>query len=289
MRMAHLLFAGAALSAPMFFTQSAHAVNLDACGGIFFEGEGSISCTVEAKGGCTAKCEPIAFTASCSAELQVGCSGECNLEADVECTGSCGVSCEADCEASAEFDCQGYCEADCGGSCAGECEAAGNKAECQASCEANCSAECTGGCEGQAQADCSAQCEGCCGGSCTAEANASCQVECQAEGYVDCKAELQGGCEAQCEAPEGAIFCDGQFISTDNVEACVAALEDLFQIEVQYNFEAECDGNECSANAEVSASACSASPDSTGSMFGGFALAIVGAGLGLAGRRRRRS
>ena len=45
--------------------------------------------------------------------------------------------------------------------------------------------------------------------------------------------ELSGGCEAECESPEGALFCDGQYIDHGgNLEECIASLKALFDIDV---------------------------------------------------------
>jgi len=50
---------------------------------------------------------------------------------------------------------------------------------------------------------------------------------------VDCELEVQGHCEAECDKPEGALFCDGQYIDHEGkLENCVAALREKFDIEV---------------------------------------------------------
>ncbi len=281
-----LIFAAGALTAATFATQTASAASLDACGDIFIEGSGSLTCEVYVDPGeCKVQCTPISFEAECAAELKVGCDGMCNATVDVGCTGTCQGTCEAECNGGS-FDCNAYCEGNCTADCSGKCSAAGNKGECQASCEATCQGECNAGCTANPP-DCTANCQGCCTGECKAEANIDCQIDCQASGYVDCKASLQGGCEGACDAPEGALFCDGQFISTSNVESCVAALEDAFNITVTYYANAECSGNTCKAEAGVG---CSTAPESTSTGWGaaGILLGLASAGLTAARRVRRR-
>lgn len=286
MRFAHrLILTAAALGTTLIAAGPAQAESLDACGDIFFEGGGSIECTVEVEGGCTAKCEPIAFEAQCAAELTVGCNGGCNATADVGCTGTCQGSCEADCT-EGQFDCQATCEGNCTADCAGNCMGSANGGECNASCEATCQSECSANCNVTAP-DCTAQCQGCCQGECRAEANIDCQIDCQASGYVDCKAELQGGCEVACSEPEGAVFCNGQWVNTSNVESCVAAIEAAFNIEVSYS--AECSGNTCKAEASASCAMSPESPAAPGFGSAALLLGLASAGLTVSRRLRRRT
>ncbi|NVB39723.1 hypothetical protein G6O69_17905 [Pseudenhygromyxa sp. WMMC2535] len=272
-------FVGAAALASAFFLSStAQAGQLDACGNIFIDP--GANCEILVEGGCQAQCEPFAFNASCAAEGSLGCSGSCDIDADVECTGSCQGSCEAECEVDpATFDCRATCEGNCSADCSSRCAADSDRAECEASCEATCGLECDAGCDvDPGEVDCVAQCQGCCSGECRAEINMDCQIDCQADLYVECQAELQGGCEAQCEQPEGALFCDGQFIevSEANLDECIDALAALLDIEVEF---------EASASASVSLGC---SVDDNDPLRGGGALL----GFGLLclvsiGRRRR--
>jgi MYXO-CTERM domain-containing protein len=107
-----------------------------------------------------------------------------------------------------------------------------------------------------------------------------CQIDCQARGYVDCKADLQGTCEVSCEAPEGALFCDGQYVDHgNNLEECINALEEGLEIEA----EASASG-EASGEAEAS---CAMSPAALGGQGSGALLGLLG--LGWAAVRRRRN
>ena len=254
------LLVGAAFAlAPQLLSGSAHA-GIEACNNI--EISGSAQCEVVVEGGCVAKCTPVSFRAACSAELYASCDGSCKGSATVDCTASCKADCSAKCAVDpGKLDCRASCSANCGAKCDGYCGASANKAKCEASCS----------------------------GSCDAQANFDCQVECQADGFAKCEADLQGGCEAQCTEPDGALFCDGQYIDArDQLRDCLNYLEGVLQIDVEgyASADAECRGNTCSAEAEAGVS-CAASP--AGAPAGSWgAFAGVAAGLGLLVARRRR-
>lgn len=271
-------------------SRPAHAL-LEECGNI--ELDGNAECELQVEGGCDILCEPPQLTVACAGELYVDCRAECQGELDVGCTADCSADCQAECDVDpGNFSCEGRCEASCDANCEGECGAGADGAECRASCEATCSGECDASCEGQPpSATCEAQCEASCTGECRAEANLDCQADCQAEGYVDCKVDMQGKCEAQCTRPDGALVCDGQFIDAADVDACVGAIQDALDIEVEASgsADADCQGNECRADAEGSVSCAVAPLQPSGQDSGNGWWLAVGAALGLTHLRRRRS
>ena len=134
-----------------------------------------------------------------------------------------------------------------------------------------------------AEANCQAKCDASCSGSCKAEANADCQIDCQASGFADCQVELEGGCKGHCSEPEGALFCDGNYVDAgNNLQECIAALQALFNIEVYADGSAMCSGNTCMAEGEVGCSC-------TSNGAGDLPLAVLGLGfVAVAVRRRRR-
>jgi MYXO-CTERM domain-containing protein len=111
-----------------------------------------------------------------------------------------------------------------------------------------------------------------------------CQLNCQSKGYLDCRTNLQGGCETACTQPDGALFCDGQYMDVGSqIDQCVAALEAAFQIEVTgyANGNAQCSGGSCTANAEAGISCAQSRGDTSGSALGVLgALAAFGLALG---------
>jgi hypothetical protein len=173
--------------------------------------------------------------------------------------------------------------ASCQGDCSTHCSASGNTAECQAACEGSCTGDCRVSCEGTLpSAACNAKCDASCEGECYAEANLDCQVSCQG----GCYAELTGGCEAACQTPEGALFCDGQYVDTgNNLECCIAALNAYLSVDVTTTGSAACSGNSCSAEGSATCQASLApSPTREGLPF--FMAGLALAGLGIARRRR---
>jgi MYXO-CTERM domain-containing protein len=273
--------AAAALVATVAMPTTAFA-GLAACGDIHVEA--NAQCEVLVEGGCEAQCEPVRLEAACSAELYANCEGQCTAEASLECRGSCEGNCVADCDVQpAQFDCRASCNADCQGECSASCSS--NDSECRAACEGTCSASCDGRCEATPpSASCEAKCEASCEGSCEGAANVDCQVDCQAGGFAMCEADLQGGCEAQCRQPEGALFCDGQYIDHGgNLDACVAALKAQFDIEVEGYANGQCANGSCEGEAGGSVS-CSVGSPAERSGWAAFGLAAM---FGLVTWRRR--
>ena len=239
--------ATAALVTTASYSSPAKA-GIDACGDIHVEA--NARCEVLVDGGCEAQCEPVRLEAACAAELYANCEGECSADASLDCQATCEGSCMASCVADpGQFDCQAECNADCQGECNASCSS--NDSQCQAACEATCSAGCDAECNvTPPSASCDAQCEASCSASCEAQANVDCQAECQADGYAMCTADLQGGCEAQCRQPQGALFCDGQYVDAgNNLADCVAALEAALSIEVEGYAEGACENGACEAEA----------------------------------------
>lgn len=279
MRLVSIATASLAL-AIVLLTPSTASAGVEACGDIHIEA--GAECELVPPGAtCDVQCTPISVQAACAGQLYVECQGECNATATVECTGSCTTSCEGECNADpGSFDCRASCQ----GSCEANCAAACSDDECMASCAATCSGSCDADCEAVApSASCEAKCEASCDGSCTGEANIDCQVGCQSDGYLECTTEVQGSCMAACETEEGALFCDGAYVDHGgNLEECVEALMNLFNIEVEGYAEAMCEGNSCTAEAGGSVGCQMAG--SGGAAASGWALMALGM---LLWRRRR--
>lgn len=274
---------------------TAHA-GLDSCGNIDVQADAQ--CKVEVEGGCVAHCEEPQLELACAAQIETTCTGKCVAEAEVSCTGQCDLEgCEAKCDVDpGSFDCEGQCNVNAEAQCEGQCkaEASGSKAhgECMASCKASISAECHGSCEATPpKADCKAKCQASCEGSCTGEARADCRIDCQSEGYAECKGRLKAQCEAECTKPEGALFCDGNYVDNGgHLEDCIASLEAVITANVDVSAQGsamgECSGNTCQGEAEGKASAsCATVPGGPASTSAGL-LGMVLAGAAL-GRRRR--
>jgi MYXO-CTERM domain-containing protein len=277
----------AALGLTLLSPGSAYA-GLESCGNIDVQADAQ--CEAVAGVDCKTRCEQVSFEAACQGNLEAGCSTQCEgTPPTVECTGSCESDCQGTCEVQpAEFSCSGDCQATCEGDCSAQCGGDAGDATCQGQCSASCEGQCSVSCEGQpADATCEAQCSASCEGSCTVDGTFSCETTCQTEGYASCEAELQGGCEVQCDDPDGAIFCDGQYVDRgDNFQKCMDALKDVVNVEVQASSSGSCEGNSCEGQAQATCQCTTPgrrAGDST--LFGALgALALAGA----VGLRRRR-
>ena len=102
---------------------------------------------------------------------------------------------------------------------------------------------------------------------------------------------VQGGCTAECSNPDGALFCNGQFVNIDTtnlaqLDACVNQLNADFGLSLSLSATGSslCDGGTCSASGSASASCGQIAP---GAPAAG-SICAVGLGLGIAGAVRRR-
>ena len=272
------------------FASLAEAQGLDSCGNIHVEAEAQ--CEVVLPGAqCEAQCTPIKIEAACSARLVAQCDGQCEVTPPQNCSLTCQAGCDGKCEVDpGSFSCSAECEAGCSGECSGKCSAAANMAECMGSCMGTCGARCDAGCEGTPpSAECDVKCEASCDTSCEVEAELDCQIDCQADAYAGCMVEVQGGCEADCQTTEGALFCDGQYVDHgDNLEQCVAALNEVLEVDIEGYAEgsSSCEGGSCEAEGSAGVS-CTAMPG-TGTRTGNAGLLGLSALLGLVLVTRRR-
>jgi hypothetical protein len=264
---------------------------IGACGNIHVEA--NAECELAVDGGCELRCQPVSFEAACAGQLYVECKGlnECNASASASCTAECTGSCEARCTVDpGSFDCRAECEADLDARCDAQCASDANKSECRASCKATFSGECDASCSGTPPtADCQAKCQASCQGQCKAQVNVDCQIECQREGHLECKTRLEGGCKGRCREPNGALFCDGNYVDHGgNLQECINALKAQLNVTVDASAtgRANCSGNRCTAEGEAQASAsCAVAPSASTQ---GWVFALIGAvGAMTIGRRRR--
>jgi hypothetical protein len=102
-------------------------------------------------------------------------------------------------------------------------------------------------------------------------------------GYASCQSMLTGGCTAQCSDPQGALFCNGQYVNIDatQLEACEAQLTSLLNI--QFQGSGSCTGGNCTA-----AGTASCGQIAPGAMPMSEGVLAVGLGAGIIGAVRRR-
>jgi MYXO-CTERM domain-containing protein len=87
---------------------------------------------------------------------------------------------------------------------------------------------------------------------------------------LDCFARVEGGCEAKCTAPNGGLFCNGQYVDAAEVEACITALiAEGVEVDVSARGSVTCDLNGCDGEGSTGCSF-------TGAGTGGVAFALLG-------------
>lgn len=238
-----------------------------------FDFSGGLDCRIEVEGGCTAQCTPLSFKA--------GCTGGCTASATTDCTGSCGTQCIAECNPEL-LDCFAGCHAECDADVEAQCEAKGGNMDCKEQAVAQCDMHCETACE-VPPSNCQDHCVTCCNGGCRTQANFDCDFA--------CFAELKGGCDVQCSKPEGALFCNGQYVYASDITECIAWLaQQGINVDASASGSLSCSGGNCDLDGALDAGVCTVAsvighdtPDAEG------LLATMLIGLGIAvGRRRRR-
>jgi hypothetical protein len=256
---AKLITGGIALIAPLFVANQALAAD---CGWL---AEGSLDCELVTTG-CDVQCTPVKIEAQCGAS----CEGSCNVDIDASCTESCEASCMGSCKPGS-IDCEGSCETDCSGRCETSCKGDKDETTCVTNCKGSCQTDCQADCSVK-PATCEASCHASCHGSCSAQVDVSCQASCQGK----CSGDIEGGCKADCSKVSGALFCNGQYVSVSDLDACVAE----FSLDVDVN--ATCNGSGCTATASCNTAGASDAP------IDFAALGAMALGCGLIVSRRRR-
>ena len=249
------------------------ALAADPCGKFDFS-NGSFNCKIEVEGGCSANCTPLKFEA--------GCTGGCTATATMDCTGACGTQCVASCDP-AKLDCYAGCHAECDEPVKQKCIADHPNDDCVNLSVAQCDIHCNAQCDVATDTTCAEHCQTCCTGGCNTQVNYDCDYA--------CFAELQGGCDVQCEKPDGALFCNGQYVYAQDIEACITYLsEQGITVDVSARGTVTCDLNGCDGEGSAAAGFCSVSKPGLESVAAsGMSLGVLGIALGLASRRRRRS
>jgi hypothetical protein len=174
----------------------------------------------------------------------------------------------------AAIDCEGDCTSNCDDGCMTVC----SDTACQDDCRNDCTNRCQVSCSVKPPS-CTASCQESCNASCTVQANINC--------HEMCTVSLQGGCNTQCEQPQGALFCNGQYvdISASDFAACEAYLASQG---LQVTTSTTCSAAGCTTT--VGGLTCSASPalGAVDERLGAGAVAGLMMGLGLFVARRRR-
>ncbi len=230
----------------------AQAQSAESCGN--FDFSSGISCKIEVEGGCQAQCTPLKFEAACT--------GGCSVEADTQCVDSCGTQCVLTCDPSL-LDCFAGCHSECDAPTQELCESNGTRDDCADVAIAECDIHCNESCE-VPPSDCQEHCNRCCTGSCTTQVNFDCNLS--------CFAELEGGCDVQCAKPNGALFCNGQYVNASDIEECILYLSQQgIDVDVSARGSVTCDLSGCEGDGSTGCSAAS----TTGSAFSLLLMAFA--------------
>jgi len=212
-------------------TNAALATGLEQCGEVVLR-DTDIRCELRTEEHCSASCSYGSVQSSCVAEIYEACERECTAMPSEECQTQCQETCTTNCTApavgEASTQCESLCVSDCEVTCTNPC------GKCDEACLHTCSDKCGEQCQslqGDGQApDCSTTCGTACTASCTAQANSQCQIDCQNRVFEECEPTMVERCVAECEI--GAIFCNGQYLDSSDVEECAAELGDETGIQV---------------------------------------------------------
>ncbi|HEX2879398.1 MAG TPA: hypothetical protein VHO25_07660 [Polyangiaceae bacterium] len=218
-----------------FDPTAAHAANLDQCGGIFLRNSDA-RCEFRTEEHCSATCSYGSVQSSCVAQIYERCERECTEVPSEQCEIQCRETCTSECAKPIEEDlsqvaqCEALCDSDCQLSCTDPC------GKCDEACLYTCSDKCTEQCRNMTAdsqpAECDTTCTTACTASCTAKANSQCQIDCQNRVFEDCEPTLVERCLEGCETQVGAIFCDGQYLDSSDVEECAAEIDSEAGIQV---------------------------------------------------------
>lgn len=256
----------------LLFTMEARADDASTpCGR--FDFSGGLSCRVEVSGGCTADCT--------SLKLEAACSGGCSATADTTCVNDCGTQCVAMCDPQL-LDCFAGCHSECDQPTMQDCQTKHAGEDCLTAARSQCDIHCKDACQ-VPPSNCQEHCTKCCTGSCTTQVNFDCDFS--------CFADVRGGCEVQCQKPEGAIFCNGQYVHASDVQACIAYLATQgIDVDVSARGSVKCDLNGCSGVGDIAGTGCAAAPQSRlgGGAAAGALLLFGMTAVAARARRRRR-
>jgi hypothetical protein len=240
--------------------------DLGPCG--TFDFSSGLSCKVEVSGGCTAKCDPLKVTAAC----QGGCTATATQS---NCTNNCGTKCIQECNP-AQLDCFVGCHAECDAPVEAQCVSKGGVKDCKVQAQAQCDMHCKDSCK-VPPSNCDEHCNTCCQGSCDTQLNFDCDLS--------CTAKVEANCDVACAKPEGAIFCNGQYVNATDLKACITYLATRsIKVDTSASGSLSCSGTDCAGVGELKG--CSTGASANGYGFG--MLAVVGTAM-LRRLSRRRS
>ncbi|MEI9936565.1 MAG: hypothetical protein WDO69_05005 [Pseudomonadota bacterium] len=285
-RITSALSAFALLSGVLLLPHTAHAKALDQCGGVYLTADSQ--CEFKPIQDCQTTCSTTSVEQVCAQKTYSMCTDMCSTTDITSCTKTHSDSCSKECSTITEKSSHEVCVSECSDSCTSTAESdhhfGGDHGKCEASCSHDCNAKCDTCSTTDQTTDCETKCMSVTESECTEEVNRDCTLNCQTDNYESCQTDTVNTCNTTCKDKGGALFCDGQFIGTSDLQACANQLADEFNFDIDVTVHAAVTATE---NNTKSSTKCSFSPPTRGGN-GAMALgALAALGVVLSRRRRR--
>jgi len=271
---------------------SAHAKQLDKCGGVYLSADSK--CEFKPVQECMTSCATTSVEQACAQKTSTMCSASCTTTDTTTCVKTHSDSCSKECDTITEKSSHEVCTTECVDSCTADAvkrkDFGGDRDKCHQNCAQNCNTSCEKCSETDQKTDCTTKCMSVVENECTEEVNRDCLLSCQTDNYTSCETDTVNTCTTTCHDKQGALFCDGQFIDADDLQACADQLAAEFSFSIDITAHATVNGNgsvtTTNKDGSKTTTKCSFSPPTQG--HGGMALgALAALGLVVARRRRR--
>lgn len=274
------------------FPSAAHAKALDRCGGVFLTADSQ--CEFKPIQDCMTTCATTSVEQACSQKTYSMCSGGCTVTDMTACTKTHTDSCTKECDSITTKSSHEVCTSECTDNCTKDAVSKndfdGDMNKCHQGCAHDCDTQCNTCSETDQSTDCMTKCMSVTTSECTEEVNRDCVLSCQTDNYTNCETDTVNTCNTTCTDKGGALFCDGQFIDADDLQACADQLATEFSFNIDVTAHVAVNGNgsvtTTNDNGKKTTTKCSFSPPTPGK--NGMALgALALLGVVVARRRRR--
>ena len=270
---------------------TAHAKALDKCGGVFLSADSK--CEFKPIQDCMTTCATTSVEQACAVKTETMCSSGCTTSDTTTCVMTHSDTCSKECDTITTKSSHEVCTTECTDNCTADAvkkkDFDGDMDKCHHNCAQDCDTSCEKCSETDQDTDCMTKCMSVVENECTEEVNRDCVLSCQTDNYTSCETETVNTCTTSCHDKGGALFCDGQFIDADDLQACADQLAAEFSFNIDVTAHATVNGNgtvtTTNSNGTKTTTKCSFSPPTSGRS--GMALGAL-AVLGIAVARRRR-
>jgi hypothetical protein len=290
-RISPALTASALLFGFSLLPSTVHAKALDRCGGVFLSTDSH--CEFKPIQECMTTCSTTSVEQACVQKTYSMCSGSCTTTDTTTCTKTHTDSCSKECDTISTKSSHEVCVSECGDHCTTDAVSknkfGGDANKCSKGCSHDCDSQCDSCSTTDQTTDCTTKCLSVVQNECLEEVNRECVLSCQTDNYQSCETDTVNTCNTTCKTKSGALFCDGQYIDADDLQACADQLAAEFSFSIDVTAHVAVSGNgtvtTTNGNGTKTTTKCSFSPPARGQggiFFGALAV------LGIAVARRRR-